>query len=125
MVDILHRVGAEASSDAVFDALTRIEGLAGWWTADTSGDGDVGGVLRFRFGDKGGFDMNVVELDHGKHVHSEDVDGPEEWIGTRVDEAQLAKAAAQLESVSSAWDARLQRIKKLAEAIEKKGKDHG
>ena len=37
----------------------------------------------------------------------------------RVDEAQLAKAAAQLESVGSAWDARLQRIKKLAEAIEK------
>ena len=47
----------------------------------------------------------------------------------RVDEAQLAKAAAQLESVGSAWDARLQRIKKLAEAIEKdkdtKEKDNG
>ncbi|MEO6512864.1 MAG: helix-turn-helix transcriptional regulator [Nocardioides sp.] len=44
-----------------------------------------------------------------------------------VDEAQLAKAAAQLESVGSAWDARLARIKKLAETIEKntKEKDHG
>ena len=85
MVDILHRVGAEASSDAVFDALTTIEGLSGWWTTETSGDGDVGGVLAFRFGEKGGFDMNVVELDHGKHVLWEVVDGPEEWIGTRVD----------------------------------------
>jgi DNA-binding transcriptional ArsR family regulator len=37
----------------------------------------------------------------------------------RVDEAQLARAAAQLESVGSAWDARLQRITKLAESIEK------
>ncbi|HET7799784.1 MAG TPA: metalloregulator ArsR/SmtB family transcription factor [Humibacillus xanthopallidus] len=34
-----------------------------------------------------------------------------------VDDAQLARAAAQLASVGSAWDARLQRIKRLAEAI--------
>jgi ArsR family transcriptional regulator, cadmium/lead-responsive transcriptional repressor len=37
----------------------------------------------------------------------------------RVDDAQLAVAAAQLESVGSAWDARLQRIKRIAESIEK------
>jgi DNA-binding transcriptional ArsR family regulator len=37
----------------------------------------------------------------------------------QVDEAQLARAAAQLESVGSAWDARLQRIKRIAEAIQK------
>jgi DNA-binding transcriptional ArsR family regulator len=37
----------------------------------------------------------------------------------RVDDAQLARAAAQLESVGSAWDARLQRIKRIAEAIQR------
>lgn len=37
----------------------------------------------------------------------------------RVDETQLARAAAQLESVGSAWDARLNRIKRLAEAIQR------
>jgi DNA-binding transcriptional ArsR family regulator len=42
----------------------------------------------------------------------------------RVDEAQLAAAAAQLEAVGSAWDARLQRIKKLAETIEKNMKEN-
>jgi DNA-binding transcriptional ArsR family regulator len=36
----------------------------------------------------------------------------------RVDEAQLARAAAQLTSVGTAWDARLQRIKRIAEAIQ-------
>lgn len=35
----------------------------------------------------------------------------------RVDEAQLARAAEQLAAVGSAWDARLQRIKGIAEAI--------
>ena len=37
----------------------------------------------------------------------------------RVDDAQLARAVAQLASVGSAWDARLQRIKRIAEAIER------
>jgi DNA-binding transcriptional ArsR family regulator len=37
----------------------------------------------------------------------------------RVDGAQLARAAAQLASVGSAWDARLQRIKHIAEAIQR------
>jgi DNA-binding transcriptional ArsR family regulator len=36
----------------------------------------------------------------------------------RVDEAQLARAVAQLNSVGAAWDARLRRIKSLAEAIQ-------
>lgn len=36
-----------------------------------------------------------------------------------VDERQLARAAAQLADVGSAWDARLQRIKQIAEAIQR------
>ncbi len=40
----------------------------------------------------------------------------------RVDDAQLARAVAQLASVGSAWDARLQRIKKIAESIERSRK---
>jgi predicted transcriptional regulator len=37
----------------------------------------------------------------------------------RVDDAQLARAVAQLSSVGSAWDARLQRIKRIAEAVQR------
>jgi len=42
----------------------------------------------------------------------------------RVDDVQLARAVAQLASVGSAWDARLQRIKRIAEAIEPANKNH-
>ncbi|MFD8733631.1 ArsR/SmtB family transcription factor [Streptomyces sp. NPDC059618] len=35
-----------------------------------------------------------------------------------VDEAQLARAVAQLQSVGALWDARLQRVKRIAEAIQ-------
>ncbi|MFF2845855.1 ArsR/SmtB family transcription factor [Streptomyces sp. NPDC058001] len=36
----------------------------------------------------------------------------------RVDEAQLGRAIAQFSSVGAAWDARLRRIKRIAEAIQ-------
>jgi uncharacterized protein YndB with AHSA1/START domain len=83
MVDILHRVGVrDATPEKVYDALTTVDGLAGWWTADTSGSD---GVLRFRFPPVGGFDMEVVEARPAEKVTWRVVDGPEEWIGTTVD----------------------------------------
>ncbi|HZA30047.1 MAG TPA: SRPBCC domain-containing protein [Propionibacteriaceae bacterium] len=84
MVDILHRIGVTSSPDDVYTALTTVDGLAGWWTEDTEGDGgNVGGVLRFRF-EPGGFDMKVRKLQPAELVLWEVVDGPEEWIGTQI-----------------------------------------
>ena len=83
MSDILHRVGIKSSPDATYEALATREGLAGWWANDTQGESKVGGVLRFRFG-AGGFDIKVLELQPAKRVLWQVVDGPEEWIGTKV-----------------------------------------
>jgi DNA-binding transcriptional ArsR family regulator len=38
----------------------------------------------------------------------------------RVDETQLARAVAQLADVGATWDARLRRIKRIAEAIQRR-----
>ncbi len=85
MVDILHRIGIEGSGpEEVYGALTTVEGLAAWWTDDTTGSSEVGGVLGFRF-PNGGFDMEVVELRPAERVTWRVVDGPAEWIGTTVD----------------------------------------
>ncbi|WP_433157500.1 SRPBCC family protein [Kribbella sp. CA-247076] len=86
MVDILHRIGATASRDEVYAALSTIDGLAGWWTQDTTGETAVDGVIRFRFAGAGGegFDMKVLETTPGELVRWEVVDGPPEWIGTRI-----------------------------------------
>jgi uncharacterized protein YndB with AHSA1/START domain len=83
MVDILHRIGITTSPEKVYTALTTVDGLADWWTEDTEGDGDVGGVLKFRFA-QGGFDMKVLDAQPGELVLWEVVDGPEEWVGTQV-----------------------------------------
>jgi len=85
MADILHRVGIGATRAAVYDALTTRDGLAGWWTRDTRGQGGhVDDVLQFRFG-AGGFDMRVRELEPARRVQWDVIDGPEEWIGTTID----------------------------------------
>lgn len=84
MPDILHRVGFKSSPADAYKALTTVEGLSGWWTRQTDGGTKVGEVLRFRFGERGGFDMKIVALDPGKRVLWEVVDGPAEWIDTTV-----------------------------------------
>jgi len=88
MADILHRVGIKASADAVYQALATRDGLAGWWTDDTRGESRVGGELTFRFSndgqDMGGFRMKVLELDPARRVLWQVIDGPAEWIDTRV-----------------------------------------
>ena len=42
----------------------------------------------------------------------------------RVDQAQLARAIAQLADVGAAWDSRLQRIKRIAETIQRATDTH-
>ena len=84
MPDILHKVGIQKPLGDVFAALTTPEGLAGWWTNDASGVGDcAGGALALRFGVHG-FDLEVEEVERERSVLWRVVDGPEEWIGTRI-----------------------------------------
>ena len=92
MPDILHKAGIKSASvNDVYQALTTIEGLSGWWTTNTRGesrgdraaDSGAGGVLLFRFG-TGGFDMKVLELDPARRVLWQVIAGPEEWIGTTI-----------------------------------------
>src|SRR4051812_12204328 len=89
MADILHRVGIRSSPNEVYKTLTTRDGLAGWWTNNTQGEGNkVGGTIRFRFSiagkEIGGFDMKVLELRPDTGVIWQVIDGPQEWIGTKV-----------------------------------------
>lgn len=61
---------------------------------------------------------HLVVLDRVGLVHATSA-GRERHF--RVDEAQLARAVAQLTDVGAAWDGRLQRIRSIAEAIQRGG----
>src|SRR4051812_8466910 len=88
MVDILHKVGIKAPIDEVFKALATRDGLAGWWAADTRGDGKPGTTLSFHFS-RGGVEigdigMKILGLEAPRYLLWQVVGGPEEWIGTMV-----------------------------------------
>jgi uncharacterized protein YndB with AHSA1/START domain len=83
MPDILHRVGVKTPNPkTVHAAITTVEGLAGWWTENTTADGNK---LSFRFPPVGGFDMEVLSSTPDSHVTWRVVDGPAEWIDTIID----------------------------------------
>jgi uncharacterized protein YndB with AHSA1/START domain len=90
MVDIVHRVGIKAPVSQVYDALSTIDGLAGWWTRSTTGRSQVGEVIAFRFhtetGEEiGGFDMDVLDLVPDQKVRWRVEAGPAEWLGTEIE----------------------------------------
>jgi uncharacterized protein YndB with AHSA1/START domain len=77
-------VEIDSSAADTYRALATVDGLAAWWTAETRGRSAVGDVIEFRFGERGGFDMKVLELAPEKRVLWQVVNGPKEWLGTRV-----------------------------------------
>ena len=84
MFDIRHRVGVAASPQDVYESLTTLDGLRGWWTTDTTGDPTPGGKLEFRFGSPDrGATMEVVSTRPDENVTWRCVGGPDEWIDTR------------------------------------------
>ena len=88
MVDILHRVGVQSSQQAVYEALTSRDGLAGWWTTDTRVENQARGPIHFRFHvdgrEIGHFEMKVIEQRPATRVLWQVVDGPAEWVGTQI-----------------------------------------
>jgi uncharacterized protein YndB with AHSA1/START domain len=83
---INHQVGIKASPDEIYEALTKTEKLAQWWTTDTRGSGaKVGDTLEFWFyGHCQKF--SVKELKPGKRVawKSPKGQGADEWEETEV-----------------------------------------
>jgi uncharacterized protein YndB with AHSA1/START domain len=88
MVEIIHRVGIDAPVSQVYRAVASVEGVAGWWTRETSGDPRVGGTMTVCFRDhdveKGRMNLEVLDLEPEREVRWRVTEGPPEWIGTDI-----------------------------------------
>ena len=89
MVHIKHRIGIKATPQKVYEALSTLKGIAGWWTKDTSGESEVGKTIVVRFHtlegkEVGSMNIEVQALAPESRVHWKFADGPPEWIGTEV-----------------------------------------
>ena len=88
MVDIIHRVGIKAPLARVYEALATVEGVAGWWTEETTGESKPGGTVQVLFRshgeEKGRMSFEVRKLSPNREVHWRFTAGPAEWLGTDV-----------------------------------------
>jgi hypothetical protein len=77
----------QARCDHVFEALTTLDGLRGWWTPIVSGDGSEGGELAFGFeGLNETITMRVEQATAPVAVSWQCLEhsGHPEWVGTRI-----------------------------------------
>ncbi len=89
MVDIVHKIGIKGPLAKVYQALATVDGIAAWWTRDTTGSSQQGGTIDLRFltpegQEKGRMRMIVSALEPHRRVAWRFIEGPEEWIGTEV-----------------------------------------
>jgi uncharacterized protein YndB with AHSA1/START domain len=86
MPDILHRISIDAPVDSVHTLLATTDGIARWWTGrQLDGSTRVGDTFALYFGDadKAAAVMRV-ETDTPHEVTWLVIEGPDDWIGTRI-----------------------------------------
>ncbi len=83
MASIRHLFHIDAPRAKVYDALTSLQGLRGWWTDQTTGNTGRDGVIAFRFG-QAGMDFKVTGLDKDKKVEWKCVAGFDDWLPTSI-----------------------------------------
>ena len=88
MVDIIHRVSIKAPVSQVRGAVSTVEGVAGWWTKETSSDSTHPSAMQVVFRNHTGDEIGKMKFELLKSSAEEVVwrftAGPEEWLGTDV-----------------------------------------
>jgi uncharacterized protein YndB with AHSA1/START domain len=86
MADILHQISIKGTPQQVFAALTEQPGLAGWWTREVEARPEVGSIAKFRFGEWGGPEMEILALVPAQLVHwrCRANSWGEEWVNTEL-----------------------------------------
>lgn len=84
MPNICLTFGTKVAATKILQALTTLDGLAAWWTRETTGNAELGGIIHFTFGGNGGFDMQVLKSE-ADGVQWQCIQGPQEWLGTRIE----------------------------------------
>jgi hypothetical protein len=83
--DYQKTIRVAASPGALFDAITSVSGLAGWWVPRVTGSGGTGGELRFFMNSPEPLVIHVDQAVRPSSVRWTVTDCPflPDWIGTR------------------------------------------
>ncbi len=92
MKNIIHVVPIKSKPETVFEALTTLQGLRGWWTTKVAGEAVREGRITFTFTDNFNPVMKILKMKN-EQVEWRCISGARDWIDaiikfqiTRVDE---------------------------------------
>jgi len=104
MADIVHKIKINTPAEKVYEAVATVDGLKGWWTANTEGECKEGGKLTFRFPETGP-EMEVLELSPNEFIKWRCVDCVEEWKDTILTfDIEEKDGGTELLFAQSGWD---------------------
>ncbi len=84
MKAVKHTFHIDAPFARVFDSISAISGLSGWWTSDTTGSTQIGDNIIFKFGPHGTMVMKVLSCKVNELIEWECVDKDSDWEGTLI-----------------------------------------
>ncbi|CDR35167.1 SRPBCC family protein [Criblamydia sequanensis] len=83
MAEINHEIKVDAPIKKVFKAMSTIDGLRSWHTAEVEGSSEQNGTLIFKADDKPAFNWKVSQLEPEKKIIWECTKGPGDSVGTK------------------------------------------
>ena len=83
MEAIRHKLVIKSTPETVFDAVTKEEGLKGWWAKETVAKPEAGFVNVFTFG-KSRNEFKITKMVANQKVEWQCINSVEEWLGTTV-----------------------------------------
>lgn len=84
MAAINHEIKIQASLEKTYKALSNLNDLMAWHTAQIEGRSDLNEVLSFKAPGKPTFVWRIVQLEPNKRVGLNCIEGPGDSIGTKV-----------------------------------------
>jgi len=83
MPNIHQQLKIKTQPDKVYHAVSTIEGFSNWWTPDTTGSTEVGGMVSFHFGADYYKEFEVMRMED-RVVEMKCLHAVEEWINTKI-----------------------------------------
>lgn len=83
MATINHEIKIQATPEKTFKALSNLNDLKAWHTAQIDGKPELNGVLSFKGNGSPTFLWKIVQLEPGKKVAWECIEGPGDSVGTK------------------------------------------
>jgi activator of HSP90 ATPase len=82
MADVLHQTGIKASAEAIYEVLTKEDGLKSWWSQHSSIDGSLASVSFYN--GMVTFKLRVAETKANEKVVWAVEGGPPDWSNTTI-----------------------------------------